>query len=172
MSKKDIPPQFPSSHKKSQVNLLDRREIEARILAPFIDALGAAFGREDVIHILQKTVSEIARQQGEQLAQTLGSHSLHDLKKLVEDWSEGNALEIEVLEQSDEVFSFNVTRCGYAEFYHHLGLSELGVILSCNRDYALIEGFNPSMRLIRTQTIIGGAPHCDFRYTCEYQETK
>jgi hypothetical protein len=51
--------------------------------------------------------------------------------------------------------------------YHALGIMELGGLLSCNRDYALIEGFNPEVRLRRTQTIMDGAPFCDFRYRVE-----
>ena len=38
-------------------------------------------------------------------------------------------------------------------------------MLSCNRDFALIEGFNPTVKLERTQTIMEGATHCDFRYS-------
>jgi hypothetical protein len=37
-------------------------------------------------------------------------------------------------------------------------------VLSCNRDSALIEGFNPEVNLTRTQTLMQGASHCDFRY--------
>jgi hypothetical protein len=69
-----------------------------------------------------------------------------------------------VIEQTEDVFSFNVTRCRYAELYEKLGIRELGSALSCARDYALIEGFNPDVSLKRTQTIMEGAPHCDFRY--------
>lgn len=46
-----------------------------------------------------------------------------------------------MLAQTEEAFSFNVTRCRYAEFYRALGLAELGAVFSCNRDAALIEGF-------------------------------
>lgn len=28
----------------------------------------------------------------------------------------------------------------------------------------MIEGFNPAIGFARTQTILGGASHCDFRY--------
>ena len=45
-----------------------------------------------------------------------------------------------------------------------LGLEDLGPILSCGRDGAMIEGFNPAIAFTRTQTIMQGAPHCDFRY--------
>ena len=45
-----------------------------------------------------------------------------------------------------------------------LGLAELGPILSCNRDGSMIEGFNPEIEFARTQTLMEGARHCDFRY--------
>jgi hypothetical protein len=48
--------------------------------------------------------------------------------------------------------------------YRALGVPELGALLSCNRDGALIEGFNPEVALTRTRTIMQGATHCDFRY--------
>jgi L-2-amino-thiazoline-4-carboxylic acid hydrolase len=64
---------------------------------------------------------------------------------------------------SDEI-DFNVTRCRYAEFYRGLGLAELGYLIHCNRDHAMIDGFNPDLALTRTQTVMEGASHCDFRF--------
>ena len=58
----------------------------------------------------------------------------------------------------------NVTRCRYAEMYEELGLQELGYMLSCARDFAMIDGFNPRINLTRTQTIMEGANHCDFLF--------
>ena len=69
-----------------------------------------------------------------------------------------------MLEESDEMLSFNVTRCRYAELYESLGFREFGTSFSCARDFALIEGFNPDIALERTRTIMEGADHCDFRY--------
>jgi hypothetical protein len=51
--------------------------------------------------------------------------------------------------------------------YRALGIPELGVVLSCGRDFALGEGFNPDLKLTRTQIIMEGAPYCDFRYRTE-----
>jgi hypothetical protein len=48
--------------------------------------------------------------------------------------------------------------------YKELGIPELGKVLSCARDFALIEEFNPDIELKRTQTILEGAAFCDFRY--------
>ncbi len=49
--------------------------------------------------------------------------------------------------------------------YRDLGMANLGFALSCARDFALVEGFNPNIKLERTQTIMQGADHCDFRFT-------
>ena len=80
-------------------------------------------------------------------------------------WTQDNALEIELLAHDQTRLDFNVNRCRYAELYRALGLEALGATLSCNRDFALISGFNSQATLERTQTIMQGAAHCDFRYT-------
>ncbi len=46
------------------VGILTRREIEARILAPVLDALGQEFGRARVIEVAREAVAAIAREQG------------------------------------------------------------------------------------------------------------
>ena len=71
---------------------------------------------------------------------------------------------IDRLEETPDRLSFNVTRCRYAEMYRALGLADLGSSLSCQRDFSLIEGFNPGIRLVRTQTLMEGAAFCDFRF--------
>lgn len=153
----------------ARIGVLTRRETEARILAPIIDALGDTFGRTQVIDIVRQTIIRIAQEQGSQLADQMGGDSLAHFADSLYYWTKDNALEIDVLAQSDEVFEFNVTRCRYAELYRSLGIPELGAVLSCNRDFALVEGFNGAVALERTQTIMGGATHCDFRYRLKRQ---
>jgi len=144
--------------------ILTRREIEARIMAPFIEAMSAEFGRERVLAIAAEVIVRIARQQGAELAERMGGCSLAHFITALEAWKKGDAMQLRVLEQSERHFHFDVTRCRYAEMYRQLGIPELGEILSCNRDQALIEGFNPQIGLRRTQTIMQGAALCDFRY--------
>lgn len=148
----------------AKIGVLTRREVEARILAPMLDAMGEAFGRERVIQVMRDTIIRIAKKQGAELAGFMGGVTLQHFAESLKSWTKDNALEIDVNEQTAEVFSFNVTRCRYAELYEKLGIRELGTALSCARDYALIEGFNPDVSLTRTQTIMEGASHCDFRY--------
>jgi hypothetical protein len=146
------------------VGLLNRREIEARLLAPLLAALCAEFDREKVWEILNKVIQEIAHQQGAQLANSVEANDLKHFAAVQETWKKDNAIQTEVLELRRKKFCFNVFRCRYAEMYYHLGIPELGKMLSCDRDFALIKGFNPHIRLTRTQTIMEGADICDFRF--------
>jgi hypothetical protein len=43
-------------------------------------------------------------------------------------------------------------------------MQDLGFIVSCGRDFNFPAGFNKNMKLTRSQTIMQGASHCDFRY--------
>jgi hypothetical protein len=146
-----------------RIGVLVRRETEARILAPVIATLADAFGRDAVVKIVRKTIIKIVREQGAELAELMGGCSAAHLMDSMQYWAQDNALEFDILEQTDEALSFNITRCRYAEMYRALGIPELGAVLSCNRDYAL-KGFNADTSLTRTQTIMDGATHCDFRF--------
>ena len=146
------------------ITLLARREIEARIVAPLFEAFAKEFGKGPTLDLARSVIEQIARDQGEQLAQAFHGRSLTLFGKAIELWSQGGALEIEMLEQTEETLSFNVTRCKYAEMYRDLGILEFGRILSCTRDFSLVEGFNPDIELKRTQTIMEGASYCDFRF--------
>jgi hypothetical protein len=148
----------------NSIGVLKRREIEARILAPLLAAFSEELGRERTLDIARRVIVEIAETQGAHLAETQGGNTLTDFAATLEAWQRDDAMQMEVLEQNDERFSFNVTRCRYAEMYRALGIPELGAVLSCNRDFALMGGFNDRIQLTRTQTLMQGASHCDFRF--------
>ena len=148
----------------NEIGVLKRREIEARIVGPLLDALGREFGRERVLEIAGAVIANIAREQGAQRCAAIGGSSLIHFSETSAAWRKNDALTVEVLELNEQRYSYNVTRCRYAEMYRALGIPELGALLSCNRDGSLIEGFNPDITLTRTQTIMQGASYCDFRF--------
>lgn len=149
----------------NRIGVLTRREIEARVLEPILEAMVQEFGdRARVEGVAAETIIQLAREQGDQLAHEMGGRSLGDFRESMKYWIQDGALEIDVLEHTEERFDFNVTRCRYAEMYRDLGMQDKGALLSCNRDFALIQGFDPDTELTRTQTIMQGAPFCDFRY--------
>jgi len=156
----------------NEIGVLKRREIEARILMPVLQALGDEFGRDRVFEVARRVIVDVAQDQGRQLAERMGGNSLSHFATALEDWKKGDAYRMDVLRQDDDGFDFNVTRCRYAEMYRALGIPEVGALLSCNRDFALIEGFNPDVGLERTQTIMQGATHCDFRFRRRPEEPR
>jgi len=151
----------------SDISMLARREIEARITGPLIRAFVEEIGEERAIGVVTRVISLLAKESGVQLAKKLGGNTLKHFAKGLATWSAGGVLDIEILELSETKYSFNVNRCGYADMYKKLGMADLGVFLSCGRDFELVKGFNPRMKLIRTKTIMEGNTYCDFRITLE-----
>ncbi len=148
------------------LSMLDKRRIEAEILKEVYETLKASHGEEVARRTISESVRRSAIEQARQFAASApGGTSLQSFKDIQSFWTKGGALEIEVVEESDSSFAFNVTRCRYAETYKAMGLGEIGHLLSCNRDGAFSEGYDPKLKLDRPQTIMQGASHCNFRYT-------
>ena len=149
----------------SPLPIITRRRIEAQILANVHATIEARHGTEEADAIIGEAVSASAIQQGAEFADELGrAPDLKDFADILPNWTAEGSLEIEPIHASAERLDFNVTRCRYAEMYREMGLGRIGHLLSCNRDGDFCIGYNPAMELTRTQTIMQGADHCDFRY--------
>ncbi|MGO9568722.1 MAG: L-2-amino-thiazoline-4-carboxylic acid hydrolase [Desulfomonilaceae bacterium] len=151
----------------SRIDILKRREIEARITGPLITAFIEEVGLDRALAMVRTVIKSLALESGVQLAKQMGCNSIACFAKGFSAWGEGGAYEMEQLELSETRFEFNIKRCRYAEMYKELGMADLGVILSCSRDFELLAGFNPRMTLRRTKTIMEGYDHCDFRIAIE-----
>lgn len=143
---------------------LERRRIEAGVLIPVLQAFQKAFGKERANEVAREAIRELARQDGSRWAQQFGN-DLKAMREVSQLWSAGGALEIQTLAAGEDRLEFNVTRCRYAELFQELGLPELGALIHCSRDFAMAEGFSGEVELKRTQTLMQGASHCDFRFT-------
>jgi hypothetical protein len=154
------------------VSLLQQREIEAKIVGPVFQAFAAEIGIQRAKEILAGAIKKLAYAAGCAAAQAAGGNDIAHLGQTTEKWSQAEALTLDILRRDEQTLDFNVTRCRFAEMYRRLGLEELGPILSCNRDATMIEGFNPAIEFTRTQTLMEGAEHCDFRYRLAPQGSK
>jgi hypothetical protein len=151
----------------SGLGVLERRRIEASVLGPMLRAFQERFGTAVMREPALEVITEIARTQGAEMAAFLGNNDLETFADNKDPWRKGGALDVEELERSSSTYSFNVTRCGYADMYRKMGYGDMGDIFSCTRDFEFSHGFNPRIKLTRTQTIMQGASHCNFRYTLE-----
>ena len=160
-------PVQPAAHPEG-LSMLEKRKIEAEILKEVYETLKASHGEEVARRTIAESVRRSAIEQARAFAAAApGGPSLKAFQDVMPLWTKGGALEVEVKEQTDKTFAFNVTRCRYAETYKAMGLGEIGHLLSCNRDGAFCEGYDPKLKLERTQTIMQGASHCNFRYRYE-----
>jgi hypothetical protein len=126
------------------------------------------YGKDEAKQLIAESVRRSSIKQAAQFAaQADGGTSLQSFIDIQSNWTAENALEIDPVYRDEIRFDFNVTRCRYAEMYKAMGLGEIGGLLSCNRDGSFCEGYDPKLKMTRTQTIMEGATHCDFRYRYE-----
>ncbi len=148
----------------SSVPLILRREIEARYFHALLPHLCADFGEQAVRKSLTRAIREEACTQGRHLCENAPSNGCKTFRKVVAEWNRGGSLELRMIEESPQRLAFHVSRCAFAEMYRRLGLEEWGFILSCQRDFSFLEGFNPEARLLRPHTLMEGHGFCDFDY--------
>ena len=122
------------------LSMLEKRTIEAEILKEVYETLKTSHGEE----VAKKTIEELVRrsaiEQARQFAASVpGGTSLKSFQDIQHLWTKGGSLEIEVREQTDKTFVFDVVRCRYAETYKKMGLGEIGGLLSRTRDGAFCE---------------------------------
>jgi hypothetical protein len=146
--------------------MIERRRIEATMLKHVYETLKESHGTEVAKRVIGDAVRRSSIEQASQLAasEPSGQTSMRTFIDRQAQWRMGDALITETLHESDTHFDFNVTRCRYAEMYREMGLGEIGPLLSCQRDGTFCEGYDPRLKMERTQTIMQGASHCDFRY--------
>ena len=144
---------------------LERAKIQAEILIPLYRRLKAEIGAARAREMLKEAVEEFAGGLGREIAQGPGTNSLDKLRNAVPMFTAGDALEIETLDQSETRMSFNVRHCKYAEFFRELGDAEVGKLMVCGIDPPMTAAIGPDLKLERTQTLMEGADHCDFRWS-------
>ncbi|HRO61558.1 MAG TPA: L-2-amino-thiazoline-4-carboxylic acid hydrolase [Burkholderiaceae bacterium] len=150
------------------LSMLARRRIEAEILGHVYEVLKASHGKELAMQVIGDATRRSSIEQAQRFAaDTPQGTSLQSFVELSKLWETEDALKIEVRERTADRYAFDVVRCRYAEMYKAMGLGEIGHLLSCQRDGTFCEGYDPRLKFRRTQTIMQGASHCDFRYDYE-----
>ena len=147
------------------IPVIEQAKIQAQVLVPLVKALQAELGEERANAIVRRALGDLYRGLGEKWRQAQQASSVGDnMAAAFATFAAGDALDYEVVKRSPDAFEVNVTGCRYAQFYKELGAPELGFLLICSSDFPMAEGLGPDIKLTRTQTIMQGAGHCDFRY--------
>ena len=147
-------------------SLLDEVKLQAKVLVPVLRALRAELGRERAERLVVGALGEWSRELHRRIGEDKGGTARERWDAI---WTDlrpriGGAVDREMLRDDAEAREYNVTRCAYAEFFKALGEPELGAVLLCDIDFHIAAVGGDAVRLTRTQTIMKGAPYCDFRY--------
>ena len=147
---------------RSDVPLIDRVRIQAEVLVPLVRELRIELGEPRAHELLRRTLGPMFRGAGERFFDEAGRQTFEAMQAHGAESAAGDAVAFETRETEDG-FEADVTRCQYAALFQELGEPELGFLFVCSSDYGIYEAF-PDVELERTQTIMQGASHCDFRY--------
>ena len=147
------------------IPVIEQAKIQAQVLVPLVKALQAELGKERANALVRKALGDVYRRLGEQWwGAKESTHVGENMALAFASFAKGYAVDYSVRAQSQDTYEIDVTGCRYAQFYRELGEPELGFLLVCSADFPFAEGFGSDIKLTRTQTIMQGASHCDFRY--------
>ena len=150
------------------VPVIEQIKIQAQVLVPLVKALQRELGKERANAIIRQALGDLYRKYGEKWRTEAQADLGTRMAAGFERYATGNALDYDVIRQAPDAFEANVTGCRYAMFYKELGEPELGFLLVCSADFPMAEEFG--VQLTRTQTIMQGASHCNFRYRLKQAE--
>jgi len=140
--------------------------------AKYAELLIGEIGEEKAYEILDKYALEDGKEFGKDLIKDRRPlNSQDDLSGFFHDlyneqfWKE--CLEVEYLQNSDNCFSYYVTKCIWAHTFSKLGAADFGFHTMCMGDYGIAKGISPNVKLKRSKTLMQGDDCCDFTWIWE-----
>ena len=121
-------------------------------------------GRDRMLKFIEENTKSMTLRQGQNQARQSPDVSFDSFIKRLRRPELQNNLTMEIIEDSINVFEFEVTECLIAETFRAFNDLELGNAAVCVGDFTLAEGFNPKIKLIRDKTLTLGHPYCNHRY--------
>jgi hypothetical protein len=148
------------------ISLLDEYKFQAEVLVPILKVLRAELGEERANRLVLGALREWSRERWHRLGERFPGSPREKMDALYASVSPriGNDADFQRLKDEPDAQEINITGCRYADFFQQIGEPELGVVLCCDDDFYITEVGWPETELTRTQTIMQGAPYCDFRW--------
>jgi hypothetical protein len=148
---------------REDVTLLDRAKIQSEVVVPLIRALERELGAIRAHAIVRDALADEFREMARQWVREADGDTMAAFVRFAAYSNAGDPLEYVALEAPENELHFDVRRCDYARFFQEIGAPELGFLLVCSADGPIAEALG--IGLERTQTMMQGSDHCDFRYT-------
>ena len=127
---------------------------------PLIRATEKEFGRELAHRLVRRALGGRVRESIRAATPAGGARDTVEWALRIS--KAGDVQDHDRLDGATDEINVNVTRREYAEFFDQLNEPELGFLLVCSLDYDIADG--AGVTLERSQTIMQGSDHCDFRF--------
>jgi hypothetical protein len=156
------------------ISWFDRVKIQAEVLLPVLEAIRTELGTERANELVFGALRGWVKNSFVVMASDIEGSPKDKWQAITEaiEPSYIDDLEVEMLQDNAEGLELNVTRCRFAEYFRSLGEAELGAVLNCECDNHIADLGSSEVMFTRTQTIMSGDEHCDFRYRFTPNETQ
>jgi hypothetical protein len=133
---------------------------------PIFKAIEKDIGKEILLEMIQKASSRNNYDLGQRVAER---NSVHDLYHFAAPFrNPGDIFKhaniYEIVEDSEHAFEMKVKKCLTAKVFRESDAADIGYAAVCHADFALPQGFNPKIELIRDKTLMQGHDSCNHRY--------
>ena len=148
------------------ISLLEKTRIQAQVLVPVMQAMRAEIGRERADALARGALREWSKQLFAMIGDSIEGSPGRKFAKMNAALAEITEREVtfEMHRDDRQAREFDVTSCRFAEFFRALGEPELGALLICHVDADIADAGGDHVSFQRTQTLMQGAPYCNFRY--------
>jgi len=148
------------------ISLLEKVRIQAQVLLPVMRAMRGEMGREKADALVRDALREWSKQLFADIGSGIEGSPGRKFAKMNGALAEVTEREVtfDMHRDDREAREFDITSCRFAEFFHALGEPELGALLICHVDADIADAGGDAVSFRRTQTLMQGAPCCDFRY--------
>lgn len=136
---------------------------------PLAKRLAAKMGEEQFMELLGEAAMEGGREAGAAYAAAAPNNDLSTFAQSMRTPAPfiDRALTFEIVEDSSNAFEVKIAECLWARTFREADAADIGYACICHPDYAMAEGFNPSMRMVRTKTLMQGHDCCNHRWVVE-----
>ncbi len=141
------------------ISILDATRIQARAVIPIVKALEREIGKARAHGIVGRAIAGSYVAWREKRGFEANSHPGSEA-----DDAPDFPVEREVVENTDDAYGHDIVGCAFADFFRRIGEPEIGALMTCGVDFAAEARIRPEWEFSRTQTLMQGAPCCDFRW--------
>ena len=136
--------------------VLNAIKIQSKVVIPMVRELEKEIGEEHTHAVVGRAIAYVdyCKRRGYEA----DSHPRVEQKG-----DDGFPVEREVVDETDETYSYNVAGCQFAEYFRSICGPEIGALMPCGVYFMVEELVRPEGKFERTQTWSKGAVHCDFQ---------